>query len=228
MEEILLGGKETVEFVNKKLNMATNNIIKYTNGIKKNLLLIACELKRIKEDELYKEDGYTSVSDYASKVLGYSRANTSKLVNVAERFVEKGQKNSIFIDITSDGDDFTVGQLTEMLSLPKDEIIEMVKDDEINPTMTAKEIREQVKAHKEVDEENTESESDEPITITASIDDDEVESEVVDETSIVNDDEVKGVLKSMIGYIIELMESNEIEEVKKELNNLDDFVDKNI
>lgn len=205
MEEILLTEKTEVQFNNKKLNTATNNILKYTDGIKKNLLLIAIELKRIKEDELYVEDGYTSVSDYASKVLGYSRANTSKLVNVAERFVEKQQKNTIFL--TEDGKDFTVGQLTEMLALPKDEIVEMVKDGELTPNMTAKAIREQVKAHKEVDEE-------------IAAENEEVES-TVEENKLVDEEDGSSLLKSMTSYLLELTKL-----MKDGINNGENILDK--
>lgn len=233
MEEILNVQKEELKFNNKKLNTATNNIMKYTDGIKKNLLMIACELKRIKDDELYTDDGYTSVSDYANKVLGYSRANTSKLVAVAERFVEKGQKNTIFL--TEDGKDFTVGQLTEMLPLPKDEIIEMVNDGELTPKMTTKEIREQVKAHKEVDEE-IEEDTENEIETTAEIDGEEVSS-VVEEKPVINEEEKTSILKSMIGYLLELncnikdslnTEENSvelIEEMENEIIEIMKFVD---
>lgn len=216
MEEILNTQKTEVQFNNKKLNTATNNILKYTDGIKKNLLLIAVELKRIKEDELYVEDGYTSVSDYASKVLGYSRANTSKLVNVAERFVEKQQKNTIFL--TEDGKDFTVGQLTEMLALPKEEIVEMVKDGELTPNMTAKAIREQVKAHKEVD--NEIAAENEEVDVEVEVDGEKVES-TVEENKLVDEEYGSSLLKSMTSYLLELTKL-----MKDGVNNGENILDK--
>lgn len=218
MEEILLTQKTEVQFNNKKLNTATNNILKYTDGIKKNLLLIAVELKRIKEDKLYEEDGYTSVSDYASKVLGYTRGNTSKLVNVAERFVEEKQKNTIFL--TEDGKDFTVGQLTEMLALPKEEIVEMVKDGELTPNMTAKAIREQVKAHKEVDEEIANENEEVDVEVEVEVDGEKVES-TVEENKVVDEEESSTLLKSMTSYLLELTKL-----MKDGVNNGENILDK--
>lgn len=129
---------------NMNLNEKTSEIKKYEREVKTGLFGIARLLLEVKEKKLFTPE-YKSVTEYAEKLLEYKRSMVYNLIAVAENFLAKYENRSIF---TLDSEnDFTMGQLQEMVSLPE-KAIDLVNEGIITPDMTAKEIREVIKAEK--------------------------------------------------------------------------------
>ena len=99
--------------------------------IQKSFVKIGWYLKHIRDDELYKEDGYVSINDCAADQLGYSQSTVSRLINICEKFSKN--HNSPELDDKYAG--FDKSQMIEMLPM-NDKQMEKVK-----PDMTIKQIR---------------------------------------------------------------------------------------
>ncbi|MDE6388322.1 MAG: hypothetical protein K2L82_11025 [Lachnospiraceae bacterium] len=99
--------------------------------IQKSFVKIGWHLKHIRDNELYKEDGYTSINECAANQLGYSQSTTSRLIKICERFSKNG--NSPELDEKYEG--FDKSQMIEMLPMEPEEIERVTSD------MTVTEIR---------------------------------------------------------------------------------------
>lgn len=99
--------------------------------IQKSFVKIGWYLKHIRDDELYKENGYVSINDCAADQLGYSQSTVSRLINICEKFSKN--HNSPELDDKYAG--FDKSQMIEMLPM-NDKQMEKVK-----PDMTIKQIR---------------------------------------------------------------------------------------
>lgn len=99
--------------------------------IQKSFVKIGWYLKHIRDNELYKEDGYENIWECAADQLGYSQSTASRFINICEKF-SKGH-NSPELDAKYAG--FDKSQMIEMLPMEQEQL------DKINPDMTVKEIR---------------------------------------------------------------------------------------
>lgn len=166
------------KFQDKGLERHTKAIEKLMVGVKKNMVEIAVRLKDIKENALFEKDGYKDVFEYAEKVLGYKKNTVYKMVTVADKFIEKTEDGKSYISIIAHKDaDYTVSQLIELGSLTREEAVELNTKLKIDPTMSAKDIREVVKEFKAKDEPKEETEETE---------DDVIDGEAVDITEEVD------------------------------------------
>ncbi len=108
------------------------------NNIKQSFLTIGWYLKYIKDRELYKEEGYTNINDFASNKFHMSQSNVSRYINLCERF--SVGNDSPRLDKKYEGFDYS--QLSEMLPMkPEDQ-------EKVTPDMTVKQIREMKKKGK--------------------------------------------------------------------------------
>lgn len=165
-------------FKDKALARHTVAIEKLMNGVKKNMVEIAVRLKDIKEKALYEKDGFTDLFDYASKVLGYKKSMVYKMVNVADKFIAEQPNGKGYASIiVHDTEDYSVSQLMELGSLTAEEAIELDETCKIDPSMTAKDIREVVKEYQKKDEPKEETEQEET-------EQEETEQEEVDGTAL--------------------------------------------
>lgn len=138
------------KFQDKALERHTKAIEKLMVGVKKNMVEIAVRLKDIKENALFEKDGYKDVFEYADKVLGYKKNTVYKMVTVADKFIVKTEDGKSYISVIAHKDaDYTVSQLIELGTLSREEAIELNTKLKIDPTMSAKDIREVVKEYKE-------------------------------------------------------------------------------
>ena len=154
--EIIQSGTESFEEMdvvlaeNTGYQDAVGIIHKELNNIKQSFLTIGWYLKYIKDRELYKEDGYTNINDFASDKFHMSQSNVSRYINLCERF--SIGNNSPRLDEKYKGFDYS--QLSEMLPMkPEDQ-------EKVTPDMTVKQIREikkkvKKKNLKEMPEEDT-------------------------------------------------------------------------
>lgn len=132
-------------FTNKKLQTATNAIIKATETATKSLFKIALTMKSIKDNELYVDDGFKNISEFAEKVFGYKKTATYNMLKVADEYLNENGISKL-AEHTDNGNDFELTQIVEMLPLETVEnTIEFVEDGTLKPEMTTKEIRKKVK-----------------------------------------------------------------------------------
>lgn len=89
--------------------------------------------KRIKEKELFKEQGYDNMWTFAKEQFNMDESAVSRFVNLCEKFSENG--NSPMLDNKYKG--YSKSQLIEMLAIKDEQTMEKV-----TPDMTIKEIRE--------------------------------------------------------------------------------------
>ncbi len=131
--------------------------------VQKSFVKIGWYLKHIRDNELYKENGYASVWECAADQLGYSQSTASRFINICEKFSK--DHNSPELDIKYAG--FDKSQMIEMLPMEPDQL------DKVTPEMTIKQIRE-IKTEKKVKapKEEQEQKADDDIPGQTSIEND--------------------------------------------------------
>lgn len=206
--------------VNERLKEQTVKISSLLNGAKYSLYEVAMRLLVIKNEELYKEDGFTDIYDYTKKTFGYGKNMTYKMVKTAETLVEqKGEEYRSII--CHDESDYSMSQLFELGTLAPKEVVELDADGAINPSMSTKEIREVVKDTKEMMKK--EAESEEP-TEEGEAEIEEGEAIVVDTTAFKA--ELFKVLSEMVANNKDVMDVLAVTEKKtvKAINSLIEIV----
>lgn len=99
--------------------------------LQKSFVKIGWYLKHIRDNELYREDGYTNIYECATDKLGYAQSTTSRFIKICEKFSKDG--NSPELDEKYVG--FDKSQMIEMLPMEAEEL------DRVSPDMTVKQIR---------------------------------------------------------------------------------------
>lgn len=134
---------------NKKLLQHTKAIEKLMIATKKNMFEISARLLIIKTENLYTDDEFKDVFDYAEKLLGWKKNMVYKMIVTAEKFIEQAPDGKGYISILAHEDsDYTVSKLMELNTLEPATVQELDEKQIISPDMTAREIREVVKAYK--------------------------------------------------------------------------------
>ena len=142
---IVVNNSQVPTFQNEELNKATKAILEYDKNIRMNYFKIADALRWVKGLELYKEDGFKSVSEYASQVFGYEKSTVSRMIKIAEDYLLEDGSSTVFVQ---EGKDFSISQLREVLALPRGDVVDLVQEGQITPDMTKDQIRAVVKAKK--------------------------------------------------------------------------------
>lgn len=102
-------------------------------------VIIGYELKRIRDTEGYKHDGYKDFTEFANVEYGLNASTTSKFIAINQNYSEGGGSDKLLPQYQK----FGYNKLYEMLSLP-------VEDrEQLEPDTTMKEIREIKKFVKE-------------------------------------------------------------------------------
>lgn len=159
VESGIVTATEPRDFKDKALARHTVAIEKLMTGVKKNMVEIAVRLRDIKEKALFEKDGFADVFEYANKILGYKKAMVYKMVTVANKFIEESPNGKGYASIiVHDTEDYSVSQLMELGGLTPEEVIELDETCKIDPTMSAKDIREVVKEYVKKDEPKEETE----------------------------------------------------------------------
>lgn len=134
---------------NRKLLQHTKAIEKLMTATKRNMFEISARLLVIRNEELFIDDGFKDVFDYAEKMFNYKKNMVYKLTTAAEKFIEASPEGKGYVSIlTHENADYTVSQLIELNSLEPTTAVELDKKEIISPDMTTKEIREVVKSYK--------------------------------------------------------------------------------
>lgn len=168
--EIIKNYENTIQ--NTKLRNFTEQIYKQGLNIKKSFARVAAILVKIDESKCYEQDGFTSVQDYAEKVLGWKQANTYAMLKVGRDYIDGKTYESVLPH--AEGNDYSTSQLQALLPLKSVDVAkELAENEEITPNMTVKQIKDVVKAynHKDdvetdVEEVSEDSETEEIIEVT--------------------------------------------------------------
>ena len=101
-------------------------------NIKMSFIAAGYYMKYIRDNELYKEDGYQSIWEFAEANYGIQRTTASRWMAINDKF-SKGGNSPI---LAEEYKDFEKSQLQEMLYLEDEQL------KQVTPDMTVKEIRE--------------------------------------------------------------------------------------
>ena len=101
-------------------------------GAARNFIAIGYYLKRVRDGELYREDGHETIWDFAMAEYGISKSTASRYMSMNDRFSQGG--NSPLVD--DQYKNFDKSKLQEMLSLTDDQM------ERVTPDNTVQEIRE--------------------------------------------------------------------------------------
>lgn len=110
---------------------AKNFIATSIKDIARSFVKIGYYLKYIREKELYKEDGYQDIWEFAFDTYGISRSTASRYIAINDRFSEHGNSPVL----AAAYQDYSKSKLQEMLYLTDEQI------ENVTPEMTVKEIR---------------------------------------------------------------------------------------
>ena len=218
---IVLNANRESGLKNKKLASHTRAIEKLMTATKRNMFEISARLLVIRNENLFADDGFKDVFDYAEKLFGYKKNMVYKLTTAAEKFIEQSPQGKGYVSIlTHDNEDYTVSQLIELNTIEPDTAVKLDELQVISPSMTTKEIREVVKAYKkgEIDENGNFVGGDEPEAEEA----EEAEVEEVDETAMLIVDTMHNISRILEDerIIKDTMTVSKLQEMKAFLNTI--------
>lgn len=131
----LITNESINELTNGELKKELKKVTTAIGTIGKKTKEMAISICNIMEEESYKDD-FKSDTEFA-KFLGTSKGNLSKISRAGKLFKEN-ENLSVF----------NLGQVEETLSLNDETRNHIIKEKEIEPSMTVKEVREVVNAYK--------------------------------------------------------------------------------
>lgn len=159
MNELVLTNLTTL--TNKELKKATSNIVKASQNINKNLFTVAKELNNVAENNLFVDDGFKNVEEYANKVFGFRKSTTYNFISIGKLFTNN-------LTLTSNLDytehDYSVSQLTRLIPLGSAEVANnLIAEEKFNENSTIKEIEKAVKEYLHPEDTSEEEPEDEVI-----------------------------------------------------------------
>lgn len=143
---------EKLTFKNEALSKATSDILKIYNDAlsyadSKNRQ-IASILAVVKQEQSYKEDGFTSVADYASKTFGIKKQKAYALADAGEVYNDATASEKLKA--------FSPSKLSEITRVDRAALESAVESGRITPTTTEKDLREYARSNAPAKETTTE------------------------------------------------------------------------
>lgn len=160
------------------------------NNMANDYITIGYYLKRIRDTEAYKQDGYASLAEFAQKEYGFSEAATSRAIAVNTKFSVDGNTPLLLDDYKG----FGSSKLSEMLTLSDDDI-KLIKE-----TTTVATIRDIKKFNKESEEYQSQVKSRKNDNMAAVEELEEEKNEVKTEQSRVNTQPCEDLNKVIIEF----------------------------
>ena len=113
-------------------------------------IAIGYYLKYVKEKELYKQDKYTNIWEFAQGEFNLTQGTASRYMSMNTRFSKDGNAPTLADDFK----DFNKSQLQELLPMKEEDLKEALEEKNISPEMTVVEIRKEAnKKNRELTEE---------------------------------------------------------------------------
>lgn len=134
IEETCCEISSTVEPWYQNVNLDDSKTFIRTNlgSAARSFIAVGYYLKHIRDDELFREDGYDNIWEFAQAEFGISKSTASRYMKMNDRFSKDG--NSPILDERYKG--FEKSKLQEMLSLTDDQL------EQVTPDMKVQQIRE--------------------------------------------------------------------------------------
>ena len=144
IQNITTNSPATFNFKSAALNAYSRQIAEIGAEMASKNIQIAKILGKIMTEEAYKEDGFTSVQEYAEKVFGIKKASAYQLANVGKRFYNSDSETARKV-----AEMLPPANLAELKSMSDEDIDKEVKAGNITPETTQKQLREIASKHKE-------------------------------------------------------------------------------
>lgn len=126
-------------FKNAELNKFSANIAKIAiDSVSRNIEL-AKIFGRILETECYKDDGFSSVADFAEKTFGIKKASAYQLANVGRRFFNSDSETASKVVKLLNG---KTGNLAELVNMTDEQIETAINEKKITSDSVQKDLRE--------------------------------------------------------------------------------------
>lgn len=212
MEELT---SKKLSLIDKDLKDYTTKIKKCGDNIRKNYIKIAHLLAEVDTKECYLEDGFESVVDYASQVLGIQKTTAYNMLKIGKEYISESGERTI---LTDTGADYSVSQIQALLPLGVEKVKEINEEGVITPEMSVRQIKNIVRGldaeETPEDDENTvdgESveESEETIKSFGSLD------FLEDGTIIAHGELPEQFIEAIENYFKQAIEDGDFEEFKK-------------
>lgn len=123
-------------FKNKKLNEISIRIAKIGDDMGKKNMELAKLLGTVKRDELFKDDGFKSVAEYADSTFGIQKSLAYQLAKVGERFYLSDNATAKTVSGM-----LPPSNLAELVNMKDEDIQKAIDAKEITPTTTQKTLR---------------------------------------------------------------------------------------
>ena len=123
-------------FKNKKLNEISIRIAKIGDDMGKKNMELAKLLGTVKRDELFKDDGFKSVAEYADMTFGIQKSLAYQLAKVGERFYLSDSSTAKTV-----AGMLPPSNLAELVNMKDEEIQKAIEAKEITPNTTQKTLR---------------------------------------------------------------------------------------
>lgn len=145
IQNITTHAPATFNFKSPSLNAYSRQIAEIGAEMASKNIQIAKILGKIWTEEAYKEDGFTSVQEYAEKTFGIKKASAYQLANVGKRFYNSESETARKV-----ADMLPPANLAELKNMSDEDIAKEVEAGNITPDTTQKQLREIASKHKEV------------------------------------------------------------------------------
>lgn len=139
---------QNVAINNPELKKVTGEIRKASANVIGNTFKISALIARVDSEELFIEDGFADVFDYAKQCFGLEKASVYNLIRVGNDFISEVKKGNItsFQTLLTHGDkDYSISQVFKMLPLGIEKAKELTSDGVIDENMSCRQIERIVK-----------------------------------------------------------------------------------
>lgn len=172
---------------NPELKRITNIIHNSCRTITDCAYEIAVLITKVENDDLYVNDGFDDICDYAKRCFGFEKTTTYNFLKIGRFFIEETKNGDIKTVLTHiDDRDFTVSQVVKMLPLGIDRAKELTNDGVITSDMSCRQIEKVVKQNlKRL----------EPVV------DDEDDSEEFDDTDVIEESTLQKIRNEISAYM---------------------------
>lgn len=118
--------------IKKKLKEGISSARDKINGLKKDFVKIGYLLRKIDDNELYKQDGYKSIAEFAKAECGLSPSDTTRFIQINKKYSVGGNSEELRPEFLEYGQ----SKLAAMLALPDADL------NMITPQTSREDIRE--------------------------------------------------------------------------------------
>jgi len=157
--------RNSLSFINKKLQNATMQIMQIAGRIKNNWFQIGAIIAEVDREELYKEDGFSNVHEWTQRAFNIKKTTSYDLLRIGKEYTrelttEKGRVTGYECNLLPENSEanFTTTQVMKMLPAGHDKVQELVDSKVITPDMTSTAIAKVIKDLKKQEEPEQEEE----------------------------------------------------------------------